>query len=239
MPWSLSAHVLPSNATDRARLAGGGAFSRARVFARGRCPIPASVRSARTGIVEDVTQTITGGVSALDDERRYHAAVSKDPRFDGVFFIAVTSTGIYCRPSCPAITPKRENMRFLPQRGGGPGGRLPGLQTVPPGRLPRLARVEHQGRRGGPRDAADRRRRGRPGRRWRALPAGSATSSVRCAAWSPPNWARARLPSPAHSVRRQRASWSRRPRCPCPRSPSQPGSPASGSSTRPSARSSR
>src|SRR6266851_9234437 len=46
------------------------------------------------------------------DERRYQAAVSKDPRFDGVFFIAVTSTGIYCRPSCPAITPKRANMRF-------------------------------------------------------------------------------------------------------------------------------
>ncbi|MGH3163530.1 MAG: AlkA N-terminal domain-containing protein, partial [Streptosporangiaceae bacterium] len=56
--------------------------------------------------------TITGGVAALDDERRYQAAVSKDPRFDGVFFIAVTSTGIYCRPSCPAITPKRANMRF-------------------------------------------------------------------------------------------------------------------------------
>ena len=61
--------------------------------------------------MEGVTQTITG-VSALDDEQRYQAAVSKDPRFDGVFFIAVTSTGIYCRPSCPAITPKRENMRF-------------------------------------------------------------------------------------------------------------------------------
>ncbi|MGO9192181.1 MAG: AlkA N-terminal domain-containing protein [Streptosporangiaceae bacterium] len=62
-----------------------------------------------------MTQTHTapaGGVPALDDEQRYQAAVSKDPRFDGVFFIAVTSTGIYCRPSCPAITPKRENMRF-------------------------------------------------------------------------------------------------------------------------------
>src|ERR1700733_7841595 len=46
------------------------------------------------------------------DEQRYQAAVSKDPRFDGVFFIAVTSTGIYCRPSCPAITPKREHMRY-------------------------------------------------------------------------------------------------------------------------------
>jgi AraC family transcriptional regulator, regulatory protein of adaptative response / DNA-3-methyladenine glycosylase II len=47
-----------------------------------------------------------------DDEQRYQAAISKDARFDGVFYIAVTSTGIYCRPSCPAITPKREHMRF-------------------------------------------------------------------------------------------------------------------------------
>jgi AraC family transcriptional regulator of adaptative response / DNA-3-methyladenine glycosylase II len=51
-------------------------------------------------------------VTVLDDEQHYQAAVSKDPRFDGVFFVAVTSTGIYCRPSCPAITPKRQNMRF-------------------------------------------------------------------------------------------------------------------------------
>jgi AraC family transcriptional regulator of adaptative response / DNA-3-methyladenine glycosylase II len=58
-----------------------------------------------------VTKNVAG-VAALDDEQRYQAAVSKDPRFDGVFFIAVTSTGIYCRPSCPAITPKRQNMRF-------------------------------------------------------------------------------------------------------------------------------
>jgi AraC family transcriptional regulator of adaptative response / DNA-3-methyladenine glycosylase II len=52
------------------------------------------------------------GLSGLDDEQQYQAAISKDARFDGVFFIAVTSTGIYCRPSCPAITPKREHMRF-------------------------------------------------------------------------------------------------------------------------------
>jgi AraC family transcriptional regulator, regulatory protein of adaptative response / DNA-3-methyladenine glycosylase II len=47
-----------------------------------------------------------------DPERCYQAAHSKDARFDGVFFTAVTSTGIYCRPSCPARTPKRENVRF-------------------------------------------------------------------------------------------------------------------------------
>jgi AraC family transcriptional regulator of adaptative response / DNA-3-methyladenine glycosylase II len=37
---------------------------------------------------------------------------AKDPRFDGVFFTAVRTTGVYCRPSCPAITPKRSNVTF-------------------------------------------------------------------------------------------------------------------------------
>jgi AraC family transcriptional regulator of adaptative response / DNA-3-methyladenine glycosylase II len=49
-----------------------------------------------------------------DPGRCYEAAKSKDARFDGVFFCGVTSTGIYCRPSCPARTPKRENLRFYP-----------------------------------------------------------------------------------------------------------------------------
>ncbi|MBV9208955.1 MAG: helix-turn-helix domain-containing protein, partial [Actinobacteria bacterium] len=63
-------------------------------------------------MTQDIAAPAGTGGAALDDERRYQAAVSKDPRFDGVFFIGVTSTGIYCRPSCPAITPKREHMRF-------------------------------------------------------------------------------------------------------------------------------
>ena len=50
----------------------------------------------------------------MDDEQRYQAAASKDARFDGAFFTAVRTTGIYCRPSCPAITPKRVNMTFYP-----------------------------------------------------------------------------------------------------------------------------
>jgi len=49
-----------------------------------------------------------------DFERCYRAVRSKDPRFDGWFFTAVTSTGIYCRPSCPAQTPKASNVRFYP-----------------------------------------------------------------------------------------------------------------------------
>jgi len=50
----------------------------------------------------------------LDFERCYRAVDSRDRRFDGWFVTAVTSTGIYCRPSCPAITPKRRNVRFYP-----------------------------------------------------------------------------------------------------------------------------
>ncbi len=42
----------------------------------------------------------------------WRAVESGDPRFDGWVFAGVTSTGIYCRPSCPARTPKRENVRF-------------------------------------------------------------------------------------------------------------------------------
>jgi AraC family transcriptional regulator, regulatory protein of adaptative response / DNA-3-methyladenine glycosylase II len=50
----------------------------------------------------------------MDDGQRYAAASSRDARFDGVFFTAVKTTGIYCRPSCPAITPKRANVVFYP-----------------------------------------------------------------------------------------------------------------------------
>ncbi len=50
----------------------------------------------------------------MDDDQRYQAAASKDARFDGVFITAVRTTGIYCRPSCPAITPKRANVTFYP-----------------------------------------------------------------------------------------------------------------------------
>jgi len=49
-----------------------------------------------------------------DPDRCYLAVQSRDARFDGWFVTAVTSTGIYCRPSCPARTPLRRNVRFLP-----------------------------------------------------------------------------------------------------------------------------
>ncbi|WP_212833758.1 AlkA N-terminal domain-containing protein [Catellatospora sp. TT07R-123] len=47
------------------------------------------------------------------EDGRYRAVKSRDGRFDGRFWIGVTSTGIYCRPSCPARTPKAENVRYF------------------------------------------------------------------------------------------------------------------------------
>src|SRR3954468_11118503 len=48
-----------------------------------------------------------------DHSAFYSALRSRDPRFDGVFFVGVTSTGIYCRPICTARPVKKENCRFF------------------------------------------------------------------------------------------------------------------------------
>ena len=50
----------------------------------------------------------------LDPESCYRAVKSRDRRFDGVFYTAVRTTGIYCRPSCPARTPAYHNVTFHP-----------------------------------------------------------------------------------------------------------------------------
>jgi AraC family transcriptional regulator of adaptative response / DNA-3-methyladenine glycosylase II len=51
----------------------------------------------------------------MRDEAFYNALKARDPRFDGVFFVGVTSTGIYCRPICPARTPRQDRCRFFSQ----------------------------------------------------------------------------------------------------------------------------
>lgn len=59
---------------------------------------------------------------ASQDEQAYWAAnfwealETRDTRMDGVFFFAVTSTGVYCRPSCPSRRPRRENVIFFQRR---------------------------------------------------------------------------------------------------------------------------
>jgi AraC family transcriptional regulator of adaptative response / DNA-3-methyladenine glycosylase II len=76
-----------------------------RTSSPGQCPISASKVSLYQGSIEGVD---------LDFERCYRVIESRDARFDGWFVTAVSSTGIYCRPSCPAITPKRAHVRFYP-----------------------------------------------------------------------------------------------------------------------------
>lgn len=53
------------------------------------------------------------GMEPLDPDVSYRALQARDPRFDGRLFVGVISTGIYCRPICPARTPKRQNCRFF------------------------------------------------------------------------------------------------------------------------------
>jgi AraC family transcriptional regulator of adaptative response / DNA-3-methyladenine glycosylase II len=54
----------------------------------------------------------TEEIDGLDRRALDRARWSRDPRFDGRFFIAVRSTGIYCRPICPSPTSKRANVRY-------------------------------------------------------------------------------------------------------------------------------
>jgi AraC family transcriptional regulator of adaptative response / DNA-3-methyladenine glycosylase II len=49
----------------------------------------------------------------IDNETCYRALAARDRRFDGVFFVGVTTTGIYCRPICPARTPRNDRCRFF------------------------------------------------------------------------------------------------------------------------------
>jgi AraC family transcriptional regulator of adaptative response / DNA-3-methyladenine glycosylase II len=62
-------------------------------------------------MLDAVTETMDA--RPLDPERCYRAVASRDARFDGWFVTAVRTTGIYCRPSCPARTPLPRNVSFF------------------------------------------------------------------------------------------------------------------------------
>ena len=93
-----------------------------------------------------------------DTEACYRAVKSRDRRFDGVFYVGVLTTGIYCRPSCPAITPAPQERHLPPVRRGCPERGLPGLPALPSRRHPGVPGVGRRRRRERPGDAADRRR---------------------------------------------------------------------------------
>ncbi|GHE01229.1 DNA-3-methyladenine glycosylase 2 family protein [Streptomyces alanosinicus] len=72
----------------------------------------------------------------MDEDTRYEAVRSRDGRFDGVFFFAVETTGIYCRPSCPAVTPKRHNVRFFPTAAAAQGSGFRACRRCRPDAVP-------------------------------------------------------------------------------------------------------
>ena len=83
----------------------------------------------------DRTRPPHAGV-VISDEARYEAVCSRDARFDGDFFFAVATTGIYCRPSCPATTPKRVNVRFFPTAAAAQGAGFRACRRCRPDAVP-------------------------------------------------------------------------------------------------------
>src|SRR5690242_1338023 len=80
---------------------------------------PSADGDVRKPPVDDVVRCHARHVTEiLDAERCYRAVASRDARFDGWFFTAVRTTGIYCRPSCPARTPHSRNVTFFATAAG-------------------------------------------------------------------------------------------------------------------------
>ncbi|ROZ93737.1 DNA-3-methyladenine glycosylase 2 family protein [Gordonia sp. OPL2] len=74
-----------------------------------RFPPGFSADHCHSGVVTTAIRT----PETLEFDRCYRAVSSRDARFDGQFFVAVHTTGIYCRPSCPAQTPRPRNVHFV------------------------------------------------------------------------------------------------------------------------------
>jgi len=63
----------------------------------------------------DTKQTTSTTPATLDPKRCRQARLARDSRYDGVFFVAVRTTGIFCRPICPAVAPKEKNVHYYPE----------------------------------------------------------------------------------------------------------------------------
>lgn len=84
-----------------------------------------------------VGENLNIGAAAPSLAARQQARLSRDQRFDGRFIIAVVTTGVYCRPSCPARMPKEENVRyFVCGAGAQEAGYRACLRCVPDETLP-------------------------------------------------------------------------------------------------------
>ena len=89
---------------------------------------------------------VYSGAMQLDSDACFRAVRARDRRFDGKFFTAVRTTGIYCRPICPVRAPKRENMRFFSSAAAAEGAGFRPCLRCRPERAPGLAAVDAAGR---------------------------------------------------------------------------------------------
>lgn len=77
----------------------------------------------------------------IDDNACYAALLARDARFDGRFFVGVTTTRIYCRPICPARQPKKPNCRFFPSAAAAEQGGFRPCMRCRPEQAPEMAPV--------------------------------------------------------------------------------------------------
>ena len=68
----------------------------------------------------------------LTEDEMWQASVTCDKTYDGRFFYAVKTVGVYCRPSCKSRTPLRKNVRFFLLKQGRRGSGIPFVQAMPP-----------------------------------------------------------------------------------------------------------
>ena len=168
----------------------------------------------------------------LDPEICYRALSSRDARFDGRFFVGVTSTGIYCRPICPARTPLRRNCRFFPAAAAAAEAGFRACRRCRPEASPGERSVARHVRRRDARAAPRRGRRARPrlaSLSWRRA---SAPASATSGASSRSTSARRRSPSRRRGASTSRSSSSTRLRSRSRRSRTRRASRACAASTR-------
>jgi AraC family transcriptional regulator of adaptative response / DNA-3-methyladenine glycosylase II len=80
-----------------------------------------------------------------DADACYRVVSSRDPRWDGRLYLGVLSTGVYCRPSCPARTPRAENCRYYPSAAAAVAAGFRACRRCRPDALPGSREDDHRG----------------------------------------------------------------------------------------------
>src|SRR6202171_1277361 len=87
-------------------------MARPGVLALLRRNILTSLTNAQRRLIINMTTKSRNPANATLDDPRWEAVIARDAKADGQFFYSVRTTGLYCRPSCAARTPRPENVAF-------------------------------------------------------------------------------------------------------------------------------